>query len=85
MSKNRYDEDKAEKVEFFLNSLIKEILFVLENIFNYFKAELIFKENSNYDKKKIENMNLVQNVEIYYYMKIILLIYLMDLNQLLNI
>ena len=64
MSKNRYDEDKADKIELFLNSLIKEILFILENIFNYFKAELIFKENSNYDKKKIENMiNKIKLIE----------------------
>ena len=56
LSKNRYDSNKLEKIDFFLNSLIKETLIVFENIFNYWKAELIFKENINYDKKKIEYM-----------------------------
>ena len=66
MNKNRYDENKLEKIESFLNSLIKEILFVLENIFDYFKAELIFKENSNYDKIKIENMiNKIKLIDNY--------------------
>ena len=66
MSKNRYDENKLEKIEFFLNSLMKEILFVLENIFNYFKAELIFKEKNDYDKKKIESMiNKIKLIENY--------------------
>ena len=56
LSKNRYDSNKFEKIEFFLNSLIKETLIVFENIFNYWKAELTIKENISYDKKKIEYM-----------------------------
>ena len=56
LSKNRYDSNKFEKIEFFLNSLIKETLIVFENIFNYWKAELMIKENISYDKKKIDYM-----------------------------
>ena len=64
MNKNKYDEKEPEKIEFFLNSLIKDILIVYENIFNYWKAELTFKENINYDKKKIEYMiEKIRNIE----------------------
>ena len=64
LSKNRYDADKPEKIEFFLNTFIKDICIVFENIFNYWKAGLIFKENNNYDKKKLEFMiNKIKIIE----------------------
>ena len=56
MNKNKYDEDKPEKVEIFLTSLIKESLFLYENIFKYWKAEISLKENSDYDQRKIDLM-----------------------------
>ena len=56
LNKNKYDADKPEKIEFFLNSLIREISIVFEHIFAYWKAELIFKENNSYDKKKLDFM-----------------------------
>ena len=56
LSKNKYDSNKYEKINEFLNHLINQILVVLENIFNYWKAELVLNNNNNYDKKKIEYM-----------------------------
>ena len=54
LSKNRYDSNKSD---LFLNALIRDIVIVFEHIFNYWKAELEFKENIPYEKKKIELMN----------------------------
>jgi len=56
LNKNRYDSSKPKEIQSFLDFLMKGILTVFENIFNYWKAELTFKENINYDKKKIEFM-----------------------------
>ena len=81
-NKNRYDEDKPDKIEFFLNLLIKETLTVFENIFNYWKAELIFKENSNYDKQKIEYMiNKIKTIENSIYQPFSQKIFLDNLSQ----
>ena len=64
LNKNKYDKNDQEKIDNFLNSLIKDTLIVYENIFNYWKAELIFKENINYDKEKIDYMiNKIKNIE----------------------
>ena len=82
LNKNRYDEDKPDKIEYFLNILIKETLIVFENIFNYWKAELIFKENSNYDKQKIENMiNKIKFIESSIYQPFSQKIFLDNLSQ----
>ena len=54
--KNRYDLNKYEKIEFFLNSLIKETLILFKHIFIYWKSELTFKNNINYEKQKIDYM-----------------------------
>ena len=52
LNKNRYDSSKPKEIQSFLDFLMKGILTVFENIFNYWKAELTFKENNNNNKKK---------------------------------
>ena len=56
MNKNKYDEDKPNKVDNFLNILIRDSLFLYENIFNYWKAEISLQEKSEYDQQKIVHM-----------------------------
>ena len=54
LNKNKYDEGKQDKIEIFLINFIKETLYLFENIFNYWKAEISLKENSDYDQVKID-------------------------------
>ena len=54
LNKNKYDEYKQDKIESFLNSFIKETVYLYQNIFNYWKAEISLKENSDYDQQKID-------------------------------
>ena len=64
LNKNKYDEDKPEKVQNFLNLLIRDTLFLYENIFNYWKAEISLKEDSEYDQRKIDLMiNKIKSIE----------------------
>ena len=64
VNKNKYDEDKPEKIQNFLNLLIRDTLFLYENIFNYWKAEISLKEDSEYDQRKIDLMiNKIKSIE----------------------
>ena len=56
LNKNEYDEEKPDKIENYLNILIKETISLYENIFTYWRAEISFKENSEYDQRKIDLM-----------------------------
>ena len=56
LNKNKYDDEKPNKVELFLNTLIDDSLYLYENIFNYWKAEISLQEKSEYDQQKIEHM-----------------------------
>ena len=64
LNKNKYDEDKPDKIESFFNLFIKETSNLYENIFNYWKAEISLKENTDYDIKKIDLMvNKIKSIE----------------------
>ena len=76
LNKNKYDENKLEKIESFFDIFIKETVYLYENIFNYWKAEISLKENTDYDQNKINLMinkikaiektiNLTYNTKIY--------------------
>ena len=56
LNKNKYDENKSEKIESFFDIFIKETVYLYENIFNYWKAEISLKENTDYDQNKINLM-----------------------------
>ena len=65
LNKNKYDEDKPEVIENFLNTLIKDTLLLYENIFNYWKAEISLMENTEYDQRKIDLMiNKLKFIEL---------------------
>ena len=66
INKNSFDSQKKEQINIFLNSLLRQILYLYEQIFNYWKAEIKTNENSNYDIKKIELMiDKVKNKKIF--------------------
>ena len=66
INKNSFDSQKKEQINIFLNSLLRQILYLYEHIFNYWKAEIKTNENSNYDIKKIELMiDRVKNKKIF--------------------
>ena len=56
LSKNKYDEKNINKIENFLNSLLKECISLFKNIFIYWIAEISFIENNDYDIEKIKLM-----------------------------
>ena len=64
LNKNKYDENKPNKIDNFLNLVINDTLHLYENIFNYWKAEISLKEDSEYDQRKIDLMiNKIKLIE----------------------